>query len=152
MNNSSNHKESPDNLFHGYEKSSQSYSSYSNFPNTTTSGSTSIPTSGGTGARPHVNKDAFSDLLGGFGSSRTNNTDDNKQPKTVNQIRREKMAKTVDPEQLKVTFFNENFSILFKFDNFFKIENCRFIHTTVTVKFPSVKSSNTISGHYKASK
>ncbi|CAH8666160.1 unnamed protein product [Schistosoma bovis] len=102
MNNSSNHKESPDNLFHGYEKSSQSYSSYSNFPNTTTSGSTSIPTSGGTGARPHVNKDAFSDLLGGFGSSRTNNTDDNKQPKTVNQIRREKMAKTVDPEQLKV--------------------------------------------------
>ncbi|CAH8672503.1 unnamed protein product [Schistosoma haematobium] len=102
MNNSSNYKESPDNLFHGYEKSSQSYSSYSNFPNTTTSGSTSIPTSGGTGARPHVNKDAFSDLLGGFGSSRTNNTDDNKQPKTVNQIRREKMAKTVDPEQLKV--------------------------------------------------
>ncbi|CAH8676906.1 unnamed protein product [Schistosoma haematobium] len=101
MNNSSNYKESPDNLFHGYEKSSQSYSSYSNFPNTTT-GSTSIPTSGGTGARPHVNKDAFSDLLGGFGSSRTNNTDDNKQPKTVNQIRREKMAKTVDPEQLKV--------------------------------------------------
>lgn len=103
MNDSSNHKESSDNLFHGYEKSSQSHSSYSNFPNTTTTtGSTSIPNSGGTGARPHVNKDAFSDLLGGFGSSRTNNTDDNKQPKTVNQIRREKMAKTIDPEQLKV--------------------------------------------------
>ncbi|CAH8649058.1 unnamed protein product [Heterobilharzia americana] len=37
----------------------------------------------------------------GFGSSRTANTDD-KQPKTVNQIRREKMAKTTDPEQMKV--------------------------------------------------
>ncbi|CAH8581483.1 unnamed protein product [Schistosoma turkestanicum] len=99
----SNHKDNASNLFHAYEKSSQSHSSYSNFPNTnTTTGSTSIPNSGGTGTRPQVDKDAFSDLLGGFASSRTHNTDDNKQPKTVNQIRREKMAKTTDPEQLKV--------------------------------------------------
>ncbi|CAH8667441.1 unnamed protein product [Heterobilharzia americana] len=92
-----NQQENTTNTSHVNEKSNQPHSSRSTFASTPT---TSIPSSG-TGARPQVKKDAFSDLLGGFGSSRTANTDD-KQPKTVNQIRREKMAKTTDPEQMKV--------------------------------------------------
>ncbi|CAH8871147.1 unnamed protein product [Trichobilharzia szidati] len=91
-----NQKDNTTNTGYTHEKSSQAHTSWSGFTNTSTS---SFP-SAGTGARPQVNKDAFSDLLGGFGSSRTTNADD-KQPKTVNQIRREKMAKTTDPEQLK---------------------------------------------------
>ncbi|KAH8866509.1 Cyclin-G-associated kinase [Schistosoma japonicum] len=95
-----NQRDCPTSNFRNYEKSNQAHSSCSNFSNNSnTTWSTSIP-HGGTGTRPQVNKDAFSDLLGGFGSQ-TSNTND-KQPKTMNQIRREKMAETTDPEQLKV--------------------------------------------------
>ncbi|OON18071.1 DnaJ domain protein [Opisthorchis viverrini] len=68
---------------------------------TSTTGSAYPPnTPNRTGTRPHVGKDAFSDLLGDF--SGASNTPGQGQPKTVNEMRREKLAKTVDPEQLKV--------------------------------------------------
>ncbi|KAF6776300.1 hypothetical protein AHF37_04469 [Paragonimus kellicotti] len=54
-----------------------------------------------TGTRPHVRPDAFSDLLGDFGGSSAY-TDNLNQPRTVNQMRREQLAKTTDPDQLKV--------------------------------------------------
>ncbi|KAF5403139.1 Cyclin-G-associated kinase [Paragonimus heterotremus] len=54
-----------------------------------------------TGARPHVRPDAFSDLLGDFGGSSAY-TDNLNQPRTVNQMRREQLAKTTDPDQLRV--------------------------------------------------
>lgn len=61
-------------------------------------GSTISATHGRTGARPKVGKDAFSDLLGDFGS--TSNAENIGHPKTVNQMRREQKAS--DPEELMV--------------------------------------------------
>ncbi|CAH8461723.1 unnamed protein product [Dicrocoelium dendriticum] len=57
-------------------------------------------TTSSSGARPKVGKDAFSDLLGDFGSA--SNTENAGQPKTVNQMRREQKAISTDPEELMV--------------------------------------------------
>ncbi|TPP64106.1 Cyclin G-associated kinase [Fasciola gigantica] len=95
--------------FHGFTDSSrlysnpmeQSHSSWSDFASTP-SGAGSVPTSGH-GARPRVGKDAFSDLLNDFGESASWQTHSDSQgpAKSINQMRREQLAKTTDPEQLK---------------------------------------------------
>ncbi|KAM7543291.1 hypothetical protein Aperf_G00000004656 [Anoplocephala perfoliata] len=57
------------------------------------------------GVRPRVTEDAFEDLLGGFSSSSGEafgSSRRNQQPKTLAQIRHQKLAQTEDPEALKV--------------------------------------------------
>ncbi|CAL8087609.1 unnamed protein product [Calicophoron daubneyi] len=77
-----------------------SHSSWSNFAagssNTASPGSTSA--SNRSGCKPQFGRDAFSDLLGGFGNS----SDPQDHPKSINEMRREQLAKTTDPDQLKV--------------------------------------------------
>ncbi|VDP86318.1 unnamed protein product [Echinostoma caproni] len=84
----------------------QAHGSWSDFASNTSSAAPG-PGSGGTpshGARPHVRKDAFSDLLNDFGESTSwqANADGSGQTKSINQMRREQLAKTTDPDQLKV--------------------------------------------------
>ncbi|VUZ50265.1 unnamed protein product [Hymenolepis diminuta] len=54
--------------------------------------------------RPRVTEDAFEDLLGGFNSSGATfgSTRKNQQPRTLAEIRHQKLAQTEDPEVLKV--------------------------------------------------
>ncbi|VDO03637.1 unnamed protein product [Rodentolepis nana] len=60
--------------------------------------------SGFSGARPRVTENAFEDLLGGFNSSGAafGSSRKNQQPKTLAEIRHQKLAQTEDPETLKV--------------------------------------------------
>jgi hypothetical protein len=54
---------------------------------------------GGTGVRPKVG-DAFGDLLGSQGYNFTSTKDAG--PRTINAMRKEEMARDMDPEKLKV--------------------------------------------------
>lgn len=55
--------------------------------------------------RPRVTEDTFEDLLGGFNSSGATfgNSRKNQQPRTLAEIRHQKLAQTEDPEVLKVS-------------------------------------------------
>lgn len=82
----------------------QPHSSWSDFASNS-SGPGPAPTPSH-GARPQMEKDAFSDLLNDFSESASWQTHSDSQgpAKSINQMRREQLAKTTDPEQLKVSF------------------------------------------------
>ncbi|KAA0195133.1 Cyclin-G-associated kinase [Fasciolopsis buskii] len=79
----------------------QPHSSWSDFASNS-SGPGPAPTPSH-GARPQMEKDAFSDLLNDFSESASWQTHSDSQgpAKSINQMRREQLAKTTDPEQLK---------------------------------------------------
>uniref|UniRef100_A0A5K3F440 Cyclin-G-associated kinase n=2 Tax=Mesocestoides corti TaxID=53468 RepID=A0A5K3F440_MESCO len=61
------------------------------------------PPSASQGARPWLNEDAFEDLLGDFGApGQSFGSKQNRTPRTLAEIRHQKLAETEDPEAMKI--------------------------------------------------